>query len=92
MANEGWHPEDIKAAIRKTGITITALALANGLEGSSIRVAIRRRHRAGERLISAFLRIPPHELWPDRYPAGTPIPRQHIRRRPAESRLKRKAA
>ena len=65
---EGWHPEDIKAAIRKTGITLTALSLQNGLGESTVRQAILFHHcPAGERVIIDYLKIDPHELWPERY-------------------------
>jgi Ner family transcriptional regulator len=63
----GWHPEDIKAAVRKKGTTLTALALANKLPESACRVALRMPYYIGEQAISRFLGISPRTLWPDRY-------------------------
>lgn len=64
----GMHPEDIKAAIRKTGITLTELSLRNGLGESTVRQAILFQScPAGERVIIEYLGIPPHEIWPERY-------------------------
>lgn len=68
-----WHPEDIKAAIRKTGITLTTLGQSRGLGGSTCRVALTRPCPAGEIVIAEYLGVAPKELWPDRYHAdGTP--------------------
>jgi len=63
----GWHSEDIKAAIRKTGITLTQLALMNGLSESACRMALCKPCKAAEYVIAAYLRVPLHELWPLRY-------------------------
>ncbi|MEQ8318727.1 MAG: helix-turn-helix domain-containing protein [Rhodospirillales bacterium] len=64
----GMHPEDIKAAIRKTGITLTELSLSSGLSESAVRQAILFRHcPAGERAVIDHLGLPPHEIWPNRY-------------------------
>lgn len=64
---KGWHKEDIKAAIRKRGVTLAALAKTNGLPSSTVRNALGRPVYAGELVISKFLGIPAHELWPDRW-------------------------
>ena len=65
------HPEDIKAAIRKTGITLTQLSLDSGLGECTVRAAILfRTCPAGERVIYEHLKINPHKLWPDRYDAA----------------------
>lgn len=67
--NGGWHKEDIKAAIRKRGITMNALAKQCGLPSSTIRNALVRPVFSGELAIAGFLGIPAHELWPDRWTA-----------------------
>ncbi|WP_119167077.1 helix-turn-helix domain-containing protein [Algihabitans albus] len=73
MAKGGWHPEDIKAAVRKRGTTLTRLALDNGLYESACRVALNRPSLAGERAIAAFLGVSAQSLWPSRYQRdGTP--------------------
>lgn len=64
----GMHPEDIKAAIRKTGITLTELSLQHGLGESNVRQALFFQHNpAGELAIIKHLGIHPHKLWPNRY-------------------------
>ncbi|PVX80019.1 helix-turn-helix domain-containing protein [Paraburkholderia unamae] len=65
----GWHKEDIKAAIRKRGITMNALALKCALPASTVRNALVRPVFSGEVAIAEFLQVPPHELWPDRWTA-----------------------
>ncbi len=70
---EGWHPEDIKAAIRKKGFNLRQLALENGLFESAVRSAVIRPCLPGETVIAAFIGVPAQELWPDRYEVdGTP--------------------
>ncbi len=64
---EGMHPEDIKAAIRKRGMTLSKLALDNGLDESCCRAALIRSQPEAEKVISRFLGVPLHRLWPDRY-------------------------
>ena len=69
-----WHPEDVKAAIRKTGITLTALALAHGLSESAVRQALRRRQPRAQGVIARHLGLPPRAIWPSRYDAqGRPL-------------------
>ncbi|MBN4664211.1 helix-turn-helix domain-containing protein [Pandoraea nosoerga] len=63
----GWHKEDIKAAIRKRGTTMNALARERGLPPSTVRNALGRPAFSGELAISQFLGVPAHELWPDRW-------------------------
>lgn len=65
----GWHPEDIKAAIRKRGTTLSALATQAGLHESTVRNALYRPIPRADGLIAAFLDMPKHALWPDRYDA-----------------------
>lgn len=62
---------DIRAAIRRSGWTLTGIARAAGLEESACRVALIRRHRAGERAIAEHLSMSPAELWPERYPSSS---------------------
>lgn len=64
---KGWHKEDIKAAIRKRGTTMNALASDRGLKPSTVRNALIRPVFSGEVAIAEFLGIPAHELWPDRW-------------------------
>lgn len=61
------HPEDIKARVRKRGITLTDLAVSNGLEPSACRDALIRPRPKAERVIAEFIGEAPQKLWPDRY-------------------------
>lgn len=73
-----WHPEDIKAAVRKAGWTLTALSLANGLPEHSCRHACRHPNFEGEIAIARVLGIAASQIWPNRFfPDGT---RRHQRR------------
>ena len=75
MAQQGWHPEFIKAAIRATGTTLTELSLQAGLSESAVRRAILTNTcPAGERVIIEYLQgrpqylnLRPYDLWPQRY-------------------------
>jgi len=70
---QAWHPEDIKSAIRKTGVTMAALARARGVSPSTVFTALRHPSPAGEIVIAEHLGLEPQALWPDRYEAdGTP--------------------
>lgn len=72
---QDWHPEDVKAAVRKTGTTLTALALAAGLSESAVRMTLRRPWPRVQALIARHLGLPPQEIWPSRYDArGRPLP------------------
>jgi len=70
-----WHPEDVRAAVRKRLKTIAALARSSGFSLSAICQAINGRNfLPGPCLaISTAIEVSPHELWPDWYaPDGTP--------------------
>ncbi len=93
---DGWHPEDIKAAIRKTGITVEDLSVRYGLAKSTVRtVFLFGDCPAGEEAIIAYFKIhypkvTPHDLWPDRYNEngvriiGTPSKRKTTIRIPSD--------
>ncbi len=94
-----WHPEDVKAAVRKTGISLCDLAVQNGYSAVTITMALRRGSRAVQSLIAAHLGTSPQEIWPSRYDElGQPIDRRrsHLRRnsrnRAATQRKKSEAA
>ena len=63
----GWHREDIKAAIRKRGISLERLSEANGLNRRDCSFALRRPHFMAERVIAEFLGFSPRQIWPQRY-------------------------
>lgn len=62
-----WHPEDIKAAIRKTGITLEALGRTAGFSASVVTIALRRPIPRVEALIARHLGVQPQQIWPSRY-------------------------
>lgn len=64
-----WHPEDVKAAVRKTGTSLTALAVAHGLSESAVRRALICPWPRVEALIAQHLGLKPQQIWPTRYDA-----------------------
>ncbi len=68
------HYEDIKAAIRKSGITMDALARRHGYSGAVVRITLRRPWPAVEAIIAQRLERKPQDIWPSRYDAdGVPL-------------------
>lgn len=63
----GWHPEEIKAAIRMRGSSMAELSRQNGYGISAVRQVLRRPWPAIEQLVADHLGVPPQEIWPDRY-------------------------
>lgn len=85
MPKRGWHREDIKAAIRKRGVTLEELSQANGLPRNACSLALLQPNFGAELVIAEFLGRSPREIWPHRYDAdGTyrhPKSRTHHSRR-----------
>lgn len=76
-----WHPEDIKAALRKRGHTLSGLSVANGYGVSTVGVVLRRPAAGVQALIASCLDVTPQTIWPSRYnPDGSP--RRRNQRRP----------
>lgn len=74
----GWHPEDIKAALRKQFGPITDLSVSWGYHRSAISAAVAGRKRCSgvELRIARALQQTPDALWPDRWTQdGSPRPR-----------------
>jgi Ner family transcriptional regulator len=63
----GWHPEDVKAAIRKKGVTLSELSIRHGYSDAYLRNALQRPIFDAEQIIARFLRTPANQIWPDRY-------------------------
>ncbi|MCR9218968.1 MAG: helix-turn-helix domain-containing protein [Alphaproteobacteria bacterium] len=62
------HPEDIKARIRKRGMTLSGLARrAKDLSDSAVRKALRQPVPRGNDAIADFLGATRHQLWPEWY-------------------------
>jgi len=64
------HPEDIKAMIRKRGLSMEALSLRLGYSRVVVGVALRRPWPAVQAGIASFLGVEPQDLWPSRYDAA----------------------
>jgi Ner family transcriptional regulator len=84
----GWHPEDVKAAIRKRGETLSSLSLKNGFGESYLRNVLMRPLYDGEQIIARFLRVAAGEIWPDRYDQDG---KSNYRRWAAQRRARRSA-
>jgi len=81
-APQDWHSEDIKAAIRKTGVTLSDLSREAGFCAGAAKCALLTPWPRMEAAIAARLGREPHEIWPSRYsPDGRPLAGLHIRRR-----------
>ena len=78
-----WDRHAIKAEIHRRGMTLTRLAQQAGVESSACRAALIRPNIRGERIISDFLGIPRHILWPDRYRQDSGTSRRRRQRRGA---------
>lgn len=82
---QGWHPQDIKSAVWKRGTTMSQLAKDHGLSESACRASLIRPQPEADRVISKFLDVALHVLWPDRYDEdGGQI--RHVRDEPTEDR------
>ena len=63
-----WHPEDIKAAIRKKYRSVSILARANGYNNpSTFSNVFRMPYPKVEKIIAKSLDTIPEEIWPSRY-------------------------
>lgn len=81
-----WHPEDIKAAIRKRGETLTSLGRKRNIDCRLMSLSLSYPHKAAEAAIASFLNVPAHMIWPSRYHGDgkrrRPQPVQNYDRRP----------
>jgi len=69
---KGWHPEDIKAALRKRGFSLTALAGELGITVGVVSATLRydnHRSRRIEAAVALKLGLSPKTIWPQRYSA-----------------------
>lgn len=62
----GIHPEDIKAALRKRGITLAALSRRHGYTPNAVGLVLRGQRSSAplRRIIAAAVGRPEHEIWP----------------------------
>ena len=76
-----WHPEDIKAAVRKRGWTLKGLARDHGLPLNACQQACAQPRYHGEQVIAEALGIPAQRIWPSRFDAQGNRKHQHRTRR-----------
>ena len=83
MKPSDWHPEDIKAAVRKSGTTLVDLAKDNQLHISTVGAALRRPSAMAEAIIARQIGATPQAIWPSRYDGeGNPVTRRGVRPHP----------
>lgn len=71
-----WHPADVLAALKKRGLSLAGLSVANGYHPTAAGKALKQQWPAMERLLAEALGLVPQEIWPSRYDAeGRPITR-----------------
>ena len=71
-----WHPADVLAALKKRGLSLAGLSVANGYHPTAAGKALKQQWPAMERLLAEALGLVPQEIWPSRYDAeGRPIAR-----------------
>lgn len=70
------HPEDVKAAVRKKGVTLAELARRNKMSDSTTRAALYRPQPSGNAAVAKFLGKTLNELWPEWFDVqGNRIPK-----------------
>jgi len=62
-----WHKEDIKAALRKGGLSFARLSRETDYARQSFSVALSRPFPQVEKIIAGALGLHPQEIWPSRY-------------------------
>lgn len=67
LPDGGWHPEDIKSAIRKTGVSLTELCEIAGVAKHSASKALAEPFTKGEVAIAEYLDVPVQLLFPTRW-------------------------
>ncbi len=65
--NSHWHPQDIIAAVRKKGSSLQRLGLECGFGRTTFNRALTQRFPNAHTIISAFIGVSRHELWPHWY-------------------------
>ena len=67
LPDGSWHPEDIKAAIRKCGVTLTELCEEMEVPKHSASRALMTPFTQGEVAIAKYLNVPVQLLFPTRW-------------------------
>ena len=66
-----WHPADIQAALKKRGLSLTGLSIANGYHRTAVGKALSHSWPKMEHIIATALDETPQAIWPSRYPPLT---------------------
>jgi Ner family transcriptional regulator len=62
-----WHTAEIREAIKKRGLSLSRLSVANGYHPTAVGKALRRPWPRVEQIIAAALGETPQTIWPSRY-------------------------
>lgn len=65
-----WDRHAIRAAIARRGATLARVARDAGLSAGACSLSLCRPSPSGDAAIAAYLDVPLHKLWPDRYDAN----------------------
>ena len=69
LPDGSWHPEDIKSAIRKRGVTLAELCEQMGVDNRAASKALAEPFTKGELAIAQYLDVPVQLLFPTRWTA-----------------------
>lgn len=87
---EGWHHQDILAAVRKTGTSLRQLSVSAGFAASTLQASLYKRHPAAHTVIAKAVGVHRSVIWPrwydeaDRLRPLTPFAKRRLAR-PARS-------
>lgn len=62
-----WHRADIIAALKKKGLSVSALSTDAGLKRTTLHNTFRTPWPKGEAIIAHALDLQPCDIWPSRY-------------------------
>ena len=93
QAQQDWHRADVKAALEKAGLSLAALARANGYKNpNSLCMVFNAPWPKAERIVAAAIGKHPAEIWPTRYGPDREPNRPSGRAKPGENRFRRSSA
>lgn len=65
--NQDWHAEQVKAAVRMKGKSLSQLSREAGLKPDTMRNVFRCHIPRYEAIIAGYLEMDPAHIWPSRY-------------------------